>query len=138
MAAEEAYPRNAACGDGAEACPEGGGRQRLADLDFARLAYVTIGPLGETSVNASVVIGNFGDVCSYVLLVGSLTGSLLEEWFGDESVTDDYSGDDAWWSSFAFVTPIMVFLFVLPPCLIRHFSNLRRVLQSRAFEWVRA
>lgn len=103
----------------------GGGGARLADLDFAELAEETFGRYGATSVNVSIVIGNFGDVCSYVVLVGSLASSLLDEWFGGDENTDDDSGDSAWWSSFSVVTPIMVALFVFPPCLIRHFSNLR-------------
>ena len=78
----------------------------------------TIGPLGAKSVDAFIVINNFGDVCSYVILVASLTASLLFEWFGA-------SASDAWWASFSVVAPVMTVLFVFPPCLIRHFSNLR-------------
>ncbi|CAM9980323.1 unnamed protein product, partial [Scytosiphon promiscuus] len=91
---------------------------RLDDIEFAQLARETIGPLGERSVDFFIVVNNFGDVCSYIILVGSLTGSLLLEWFGD-------SASDAWWASFSLVTPLMTVLFVFPPCLIRHFSNLR-------------
>ncbi|CAN0254205.1 unnamed protein product, partial [Ectocarpus fasciculatus] len=99
---------------------EGGGGHggRLDDIEFAHLARETVGPLGPLAVDASIVLGNFGDVCSYVILVGSLTGSLLLEWFGG-------GASDAWWASFSVVTPVMVVLFVFPPCLIRHFSNLR-------------
>eukprot|EP00903_Cladosiphon_okamuranus_P006099 g6009.t1 len=94
----------------------GGGR--LDDIEYAHLARETIGPLGAKSVDVFIVINNFGDVCSYVILVGSLTASVLLDWFGA-------SASDAWWASFSVVTPVMVVLFVFPPCLIRHFSNLR-------------
>lgn len=117
--AEEAFPT---IGDTSNGARE---REQLRDLDFAELAQETMGRGGRVVVNASIVAGNFGDVCSYVLLVGSLTGSLLQEWFGGGEDVDDYSGDDSWWSSFSVVTPIMVAVFVLPPCLVRHFSNLR-------------
>eukprot|EP00752_Nemacystus_decipiens_P007560 g6753.t1 len=91
---------------------------RLDDIEYAHLAMETVGPLGAKSVDAFIVINNFGDVCSYVILVGSLTASLLLDWFGA-------SASDAWWASFSVVTPVMAVLFVFPPCLIRHFSNLR-------------
>lgn len=97
-----------------------GGGGRLDDIEYAHLAKETVGPLGATSVDAFIVINNFGDVCSYVILVGSLTASLLLDWFGA-------SASDAWWASFSVVTPVMAVLFVFPPCLIRHFSNLRCV-----------
>ena len=96
----------------------GGSNGRLDDIEYAHLARETVGPLGAKSVDAFIVINNFGDVCSYIILVGSLTASLLLDWFGT-------SASDAWWASFSVVTPVMAVLFVFPPCLIRHFSNLR-------------
>lgn len=98
----------------------GGGVDRTSDIEFAHLAQETLGPRGALCVDVTVVLQNLGDICSYVILVGSLTVSLLEEWVGD-------SADDAWWGSFSFVTPVMVAVFVFPVCLIRHFSNLRWV-----------
>ncbi|CAM9873496.1 unnamed protein product, partial [Pylaiella littoralis] len=99
---------------------EGGDDGRLDDVEYAQLARETIGHVGARSVDASIVLNNFGDVCSYVILVGSLTGDLLLGWFGG-------SASDAWWASFSVVTPVMAVLFVFPPCLVRHFSNLRWV-----------
>lgn len=96
----------------------GGDAGRLDDIEFAHLAGETVGPLGPLAVDVAIVLCNFGDVCSYVILVGSLTGSLLLEWFGG-------TASDVWWASFSVVTPVMAVLFVFPPCLIRHFSNLR-------------
>ena len=91
---------------------------RLADVDFAQLARETLGPYGSLSVDLAIVVQCFGDVASYVILIGSLTASLLKEWAGS-------AASDAWWSSFSVVAPVMVILFVLPPSLIRHLSNLR-------------
>lgn len=106
-------------GDGAGVVDNGDvGGGRLDDIEYAHLARETLGPLGAKSVDVFIVINNFGDVCSYVILVGSLTASLLLDWFGT-------SASDAWWASFSVVAPVMVLLFVFPPCLIRHFSNLR-------------
>ncbi|CAM9872708.1 unnamed protein product, partial [Laminaria digitata] len=96
------------------------GRDRSGDVEFAHLAKETLGPYGAMSVDVAVVLQNLGDICSYVILVGSLTVSLLEEWVGD-------SASGAWWASFSVVTPVMVTAFVFPVCLIRHFSNLRWV-----------
>lgn len=131
------YPRGSGGGGGALEMSEGGaagdgagagagagvdsgetGAGRLDDIEYARLARETVGSLGAKSVDAFIVINNFGDVCSYVILVGSLTAALLLDWFGT-------SASDAWWAAFSVVTPVMVVLFVFPPCLIRHFSNLR-------------
>lgn len=94
------------------------GGDKSGDVEFAHLALETLGPYGALSVDVAVVLQNLGDICSYVILVGSLTVSLLDEWVGD-------SESGAWWASFSAVTPVMVAVFVFPVCLIRHFSNLR-------------
>ncbi|CAN0100820.1 unnamed protein product, partial [Ectocarpus sp. 6 AP-2014] len=111
-------PSELAGGRGGGGGGGGGDADRLDDIEFAQLARETVGPLGPLAVDAAIVLCNFGDVCSYVILVGSLTGSLLLEWFGG-------TASDVWWASFSVVTPVMAVLFVFPPCLIRHFSNLR-------------
>lgn len=83
-----------------------------------------MGEHGEVLINASIVVQNFGAVCSYVLLIGGLTTSILVEWLGDDASDSVIL---PLWTSFYFVAPLMVLLFVLPPCLVRHFSNLRWV-----------
>ena len=100
------------------AIAEGSQTGRPADVDFAQLARETLGPYGSLSVDMAIVVQCFGDVSSYVILIGSLGSSLLEEWGGS-------AASDAWWSSFTVVAPVMVFFFVLPPSFIRHLSNLR-------------
>lgn len=92
----------------------------LEELEFDALAKRTLGYHGGWIVDSSIVVQNFGAVCSYVVLVGSLTSSMLVEWAGAD-------GAAHWWESFYCITPLMVLLFVLPPCLVRHFSNLRWV-----------
>lgn len=94
------------------------GTGTLEELEFAALAKRTLGHYGGWVVDGSIVVQNFGAVCSYVVLVGSLTTSMLTEWAGAEGVAH-------WWQSFYSITPLMVLVFVLPPCLVRHFSNLR-------------
>lgn len=96
----------------------GHGGHRLQDVEFGFLAEEVLGGHGQRAVDVFIVVGNFGDVCSYVILIGSLTGSLLLEWFGD-------AASGAWWKSFSVVAPVMVVLLVFPPCLIRHLSNVR-------------
>ncbi|CAM9489938.1 unnamed protein product, partial [Sphacelaria rigidula] len=90
----------------------------LEELEFSALAKRTLGSHGGWIVDSSIVVQNFGAVCSYVVLVGSLTTSMLEEWAGIDGALH-------WWQSFYAVTPVMVLVLVLPPCLVRHFSNLR-------------
>lgn len=106
----------------AEASSANGTGGSLEDLEFATLASRTLGEHGDAMVDLSIVVNNFGAVCSYVILVGSLTSSVLTEWIGEE-ITNSVSMP--LWSSFYFIAPLMVLVFVLPPCLIRHLSNLR-------------
>lgn len=110
----------------AEASSANGTGGSLEDLEFSVLASRTMGEHGEVLINASIVVQNFGAVCSYVLLIGGLTTSMLVEWLEDDASAD--SVILPLWTSFYFVAPLMVLLFVLPPCLVRHFSNLRWVI----------
>eukprot|EP00903_Cladosiphon_okamuranus_P010528 g9958.t1 len=94
------------------------GRAQIEDLEFATIAKRTIGTHAPLLLDGSIVVLNFGAVCSYVVLVGGLTTALLTEWSEGSQVAQ-------WWESFYIVTPLIVGFLVLPPCLIRHFSNLR-------------
>lgn len=95
----------------------------LHDLELSVLAKRTMGEQGDKIADACIIVMNFGGVCSYVVLVGGLTTSVLAEWYG----AFDGTGFRPAWDTFFIVTPLMVFLFVLPPCLVRHLSNLRWV-----------
>ena len=109
----------------AEALSSGGGNAgggdgdltALDDLEYTTLARKTLGKHGPSVVDGSIVLECAGSVCSYVLLIGGLATSLIAEGTGGATY--------AWWQSFYFVTPVIFFVFVLPPCLVRHFSNLR-------------
>lgn len=106
----------------AEACSLGrgnGSSGTFDDLEFGTLAARTLGKYGPPMVEISIIVGNFGAVCSYVLLVGGLTTSLLAEW------SEAAGRVVMWWESFYLVTPLIVLMLVLPPCLVRHLSNLR-------------
>lgn len=100
-----------------ESGKNGGTGGSLEDLEYTAVAARTLGEYGPSLVDGSIVLQNFGSVCSYVILVGGLTTSIIGELSG--GVTG------AWWQSFYFVTPLIVSILVLPPCLVRHFSNLR-------------
>ncbi|CAM9199251.1 unnamed protein product [Choristocarpus tenellus] len=105
-------------------CSSAGGVGVPDELGFSELAMVTMGEKGSKAIDASIILMNFGDCCSYVLVVGSLLTSLLDDWTG---------GTGGAWTSFYLVTSAVVIFLVLPLCLIRHFSNLRRVKMTRDF-----
>ncbi|CAN0103655.1 unnamed protein product, partial [Laminaria digitata] len=86
-------------------------------LEYTEVARRTLGELGPYAVDGSIVLQNFGAVCSYVILVGGLATSIIGE------LSAGVTG--LWWQNFYFVMPVIVLLLVLPPCLVRHFSNLR-------------
>ena len=98
----------------------GGGDTTLDDLEYTTLARRTLGKYGPSVVDGSIVLECAGSVCSYVGLIGGLVTSLIVECTGEAT--------GAWWQSFYFVTPLIFLLCVLPPCLVRHFSNLRWVV----------
>lgn len=110
----------------AEAISSGGGKvggyggTTLDDLEYTELTRRTLGKYSPTVVDGSIVLQNSGALCAYVLLIGGLSTSLIAEGAGGATGT--------WWQSFYFVTPMICALFALPPCLIRHFSNLGCVL----------
>lgn len=89
----------------------------LSDLNYTELARRTLGKYGPPMVDVTMAFQLTGSMCSYILLVGGLMTSLIAEITGEDT--------GAWWQSFYFVTPTVFVLFVLPACLIRHFSNLR-------------
>ena len=102
-----------------------GGQGSIEELDYTVLAARTLGEHGPILVDVSIVTVNFGAVCSYIILIGSLTSSMLGEWSATSIAPGTVDVAIAWWESFYFVAPVMVLFFVFPPCLVRHFSNLR-------------
>ncbi|CAM9126393.1 unnamed protein product [Phaeothamnion confervicola] len=86
----------------------------VAKHDYTSLAGATYGAAGRTAVDSTIVVGNLGATISYLVVIADLTSDLLENWL-------DYDG----WAVSLYVTcPAMVLLFVLGPCLMRHFSDL--------------
>ncbi|CAM9387943.1 unnamed protein product [Ascophyllum nodosum] len=102
-----------------------GGHGSVEELDYTVLVARTLGEHGPALVDLSVVTMNFGAVCSYIILIGGLVSSMLLEWSAASAEPGSMDVIISWWQSFYFVTPVMVLFFVLPPCLVRHFSNLR-------------
>ena len=98
---------------------EGGdsGGASLDDLEYTEIARRTLGKYGAPVLDGSIVLQIAGALCSYVILIGGLVTSLIAEFTGGAT--------GVWWQSFYFVTPMTFLLFVLPVCLVRHFSNLR-------------
>lgn len=68
---------------------------KLEDLDVAKLAKCTIGRHGPLLVDGSIVVLNFGAVCSYVVLVGGLSTTLLSEWSEESQVPRDPDDEHA-------------------------------------------
>ena len=102
-----------------------GGTRKRRRARLHRACAHTLGEHGPALVDLSVVSMNFGAVCSYIILIGGLVYSMLVEWSAASAEPGSVDVIISWWQSSYFVTPVMVLFFVLPPCLVRHFSNLR-------------
>lgn len=88
-AAEASAPRFSKEGSAEEEGVNGAAtdeQAQLEDLEFATLAKRTLGRHGPLLVDGSIVVLNFGAVCSYVVLVGGLATGLLTEWSKESQV----------------------------------------------------
>jgi len=83
---------------------------KYAIHDYSKLAAKVLGNGGQQLVDSIVVIGNFGSLISYMLIIGGLTNDVINQYFGYNSV--------------AIMTVITTVCFVTPGCLIRSFGNL--------------
>ena len=81
--------------------------------EYGRLAKHALGHTGEIIIDVSIIIGCFGALLGYILVVGNTLSDLLYSW-GCESVACDIY----------FTTISAVGIFVLPICLFRHFGHL--------------
>lgn len=93
----------------------------LKELNFASAIRRTIGRGGGMFTDLVVILALFGANCSYMVIIGGLVTSLITEWTN--------AADDgvilSCYRSFSCMTPLLVLVFVIPPSLIRHVSNLR-------------
>lgn len=79
-------------------------------FDYSKLATTVMGPLGQQFVDTIIVIGNFGSLVSYLLIIGSLVNDIVEQYTGFSSVT--------------LMTVLVTTFLVVPGCLIRVFGKL--------------
>lgn len=93
------------------------------EMEYPFVAKHTLGAWGGKAADGFIVLQNFGSCVSYLIIIGELMTSLAADWIDSETL----GATGKLWRSFYFLLPVMVLLFVLPPCLIRHFSNLRFV-----------
>lgn len=101
--------------------PATGSGASIDELEYTVVARRTLGRRGAKAVDAFIFVQSFGTALSILIIMGSLTTSVLSEW----TETETSSAFARLWYSFYFVLPVMVVLFVIPPSLIRHFSNVR-------------
>ncbi len=81
--------------------------------EYGGLVRHALGKPGEILVDLSIVIGCFGALLGYILVVGSTLSDLFMTWGCESDFCGIYS-----------VTAISVAVFVAPICLLRHFGHL--------------
>ena len=81
--------------------------------EYGKLTKHALGRKGEILIDVSIIIGCFGSLLGYILVVGSTLSQLLDSW----GCHDDACG-------FYATTILAVSLFVTPVCLLRHFGHL--------------
>lgn len=81
--------------------------------EYGALTKFTLGRKGEILIDVSIIIGCFGALLGYILVVGSTVSILLGSWGCNNDACGLY-----------FTTMICVGLFVLPVCMLRHFGHL--------------
>lgn len=84
---------------------------KFSIFDYSKLASKVLGPGGQQLVDALVVIGNLGSLVTYMLIVGTLTNDIIEQYlFVNSSVT--------------LTTVLLTICCITPGCLIRSFGHL--------------
>lgn len=84
--------------------------EKCGIFDYSKLAAKALGSGVQQLVDTVVVIGNFGSLVSYLLIIGTLANDIIEQYTGFSSLT--------------LVTVIISACFVTPGCLIRSFGHL--------------
>lgn len=69
---------------------------------------------GKYIIEISIIINNFGGLLSYVIIIGSLLQSILNQRISP----------NVWYGSIGFSTILPMALFVAPLCLVRNFGHL--------------
>ena len=81
--------------------------------EYGALTKFALGRKGEILIDISIIIGCFGSLLGYILVVGSTLSALLGTWGCESEACGIY-----------LTTIISVTLFVTPICLLRHFGHL--------------
>jgi amino acid permease len=86
---------------------------KIEHYGYSDLARDSYGEKGARGTDGCITVKLYLAALSYVLLMGSIASSLLESWTGSETAL----------TSFYFLCPLLTFVVVLPPCLLRHLSE---------------
>jgi sodium-coupled neutral amino acid transporter 11 len=82
-------------------------------FEYGNLAKHALGRYGEILIDISIIVGSFGALLGYIIVVGSTLSDLLISWGCSTGGCDIY-----------IVTGLSVAIFVAPICLFRHFGHL--------------
>jgi sodium-coupled neutral amino acid transporter 2 len=82
--------------------------------DYSELAIFAFGSYGKYAVDISIVIGNFGAIMSYILIIGDTAATLLHGWGCHNEVG----------CSFYLMVILFTVIFILPICSMRIFGHL--------------
>ena len=88
--------------------------ERVEVYEYADLGHRLLGPVGKTSVEASIILGNFGCFLSYLIMVAVLLSGVIESVISPPN----------FYCSPIFVAVIAMFSIIGPLCLVRHFGHL--------------
>eukprot|EP00638_Chattonella_subsalsa_P004970 CAMPEP_0117756670 /NCGR_PEP_ID=MMETSP0947-20121206/14229_1 /TAXON_ID=44440 /ORGANISM="Chattonella subsalsa, Strain CCMP2191" /LENGTH=427 /DNA_ID=CAMNT_0005576327 /DNA_START=79 /DNA_END=1359 /DNA_ORIENTATION=- len=80
---------------------------------FTEVASLAFGRKGELSVDLLIVVGNFGALMSYMVVVAGELADILV------SIT----GLHSWYFEEVFLLPLVTIFFVLPTCLQRYYGH---------------
>ncbi|KAG5189366.1 hypothetical protein JKP88DRAFT_286823 [Tribonema minus] len=80
-----------------------------AQLDYRVVATITYGQSGGCAADAVIAIGNFAANLSYILLIGSISADLLQDWTGSTGSPFTHA---------YFTTPVLSFGVIFPLCLV--------------------
>jgi amino acid permease len=83
------------------------------EISYQSAVLRTCGETGENVYLVAVILSGMGALMSYITIIGGTTSSLLQSWGCGGDGCGVYS-----------VTGIVVPIFVLPPCLFRHYGHL--------------
>mmetsp|Transcript_8040 Transcript_8040/g.11215 ORF Transcript_8040/g.11215 Transcript_8040/m.11215 type:complete len:463 (+) Transcript_8040:78-1466(+) len=83
-------------------------------LGFTEVANLAFGRRGDLLVDWSIVVGNFGALLSYMVVISGELKVLLEGWTGESG---------KWYTSELFNLPLATLFLVLPFCLQRFYGH---------------